>query len=375
MALSRFLLLLTTATGISLLFPDAMSAVDDAAGTHPVEAGSPPGSPPGSLSGVLADLSAPDFVKRQQAVVALQRLTADQLAEVGEVIATSGNSDVVRQLIEVVERHYVRRDREQSVVAVASELLESAAESSRWYVAEAARDVLYRHGQRRVSLAMDELVRMNANLDPSSPESFWAAGSDPDRFGFGGRNITRDDILKIIIDRSWPAGPRSRVLLKRLEPLVGSNFLRNRGRLAIILADGHPLTPEEISQLRGVFGDTQIQERGAVSLGVQQDPLMEGEGVHVGYVQKGSSADNAGIQSGDVITMIDGQSLADFDELVAALRKFKPGDKVTLTVLRGAQGFGHGATEEVAVTLQAWGTRADGTADENPDEAEPVEMP
>ena len=356
-------------TALAVSQPLMRAGADDASPSQPnvaAETITPTSTTPDALELALADLSAPDFARRQQAIDAMRSLSAEQLTAVGSKIESSPNSDVVRQVIEVVARHYTLANRKAKVVGVASELLESAAESPRWFVAESARDTLTRHGQRRVSLAIDELVSMKANLRPRTPERLWAASNEADAFAFRSRNTTRDNILKIFIDRSWPPGPRARALLKRLEPLVGSNFLRSQGSLAIILADGHPLSQEEVAQLRGMFGDTQVQERGKVSLGVQKDPLMDGEGVFVEFVQKGSSADNAGIRPGDVITMIDGKRLPDFDTLVTELRKYEVGDQARLTVRRGLNGIESSEPEEITVTLLAWDAIPDEPAEDTP---------
>ena len=61
-------------------------------------------------------------------------------------------------------------------------------------------------------------------------------------------------------------------------------------------------------------------------------------------VENGPSA-QAGIQQGDVITAADGQALKGESALAYALNKHKPGDKVTLTILRNGQ------KKDVTVTL------------------------
>jgi serine protease Do len=75
-------------------------------------------------------------------------------------------------------------------------------------------------------------------------------------------------------------------------------------------------------------------------------------GALVVNVQSGSPADNAGLKGsdqnvtiggqsvpvgGDVIIAIDGQQIASMDDLGAALQNYKPGDQITMTVLRGSQ--------------------------------------
>ena len=50
-----------------------------------------------------------------------------------------------------------------------------------------------------------------------------------------------------------------------------------------------------------------------------------------------SPAAEAGVQPGDIITAFNGQQTATAEELIAALRNTKPGDRAQLTVLRGAE--------------------------------------
>jgi S1-C subfamily serine protease len=59
-------------------------------------------------------------------------------------------------------------------------------------------------------------------------------------------------------------------------------------------------------------------------------------GVVVMQVATPSPAAEAGIQPGDIITSLSGRETAPAEDLIAALRGTKPGDRVQLTVLRGA---------------------------------------
>ena len=58
-----------------------------------------------------------------------------------------------------------------------------------------------------------------------------------------------------------------------------------------------------------------------------------------------SPAAEAGIQPGDIVIAFNGQETATAEELVAALRSAKSGDRVQLTVLRGAK------TQEITVMV------------------------
>jgi S1-C subfamily serine protease len=62
-------------------------------------------------------------------------------------------------------------------------------------------------------------------------------------------------------------------------------------------------------------------------------------------VVPGSPADKAGLREGDTITEIAGNKVTQDAHVEQYLEKFKPGDSVQLTVIRG--------TETVAITLQA----------------------
>lgn len=57
-------------------------------------------------------------------------------------------------------------------------------------------------------------------------------------------------------------------------------------------------------------------------------------GATVEMVSKGSPAEKAGLQKGDVITKVGTTEIDDADDLVEAIGKYKPADKVTLTYKR-----------------------------------------
>jgi S1-C subfamily serine protease len=90
--------------------------------------------------------------------------------------------------------------------------------------------------------------------------------------------------------------------------------------------------------------------------------LPVSQGVLIASVQKGSAADKAGLHGGsrtmtlqgvpfraggDIVTGLDGQPITSMDQLAGDIAQKSPGDKVTLTVVRGTQ------TLHVTVTLGA----------------------
>jgi S1-C subfamily serine protease len=64
--------------------------------------------------------------------------------------------------------------------------------------------------------------------------------------------------------------------------------------------------------------------------------LSDADGLLVRGVDEDGPAAKAGVREGDLITAAAGKALADPDELHAVLDKLKPGAKLTLTVVRGA---------------------------------------
>ena len=68
-------------------------------------------------------------------------------------------------------------------------------------------------------------------------------------------------------------------------------------------------------------------------------------GAYVAAVSQGSGAEAAGLQEGDIITALDGESVEGASDLMLAVRGKNPGDTVTLTVNTGGQ------EKEVQVTL------------------------
>ncbi|MEO8961468.1 MAG: trypsin-like peptidase domain-containing protein, partial [Ginsengibacter sp.] len=66
----------------------------------------------------------------------------------------------------------------------------------------------------------------------------------------------------------------------------------------------------------------------------RKNNIPDGNGVYVMDVAKGSAADEAGIQKGDFITKLNGNTINTGTELVGKISAFRPGDKVNITYVR-----------------------------------------
>ncbi len=71
-----------------------------------------------------------------------------------------------------------------------------------------------------------------------------------------------------------------------------------------------------------------------VSTGSVPDFTYTGKGVMIGSVIEGSAGEKAGLKKGDVITALNSDKVENLKEYSEALKKYKPGDVVKLTVLR-----------------------------------------
>ncbi|MBV9197937.1 MAG: trypsin-like peptidase domain-containing protein [Solirubrobacterales bacterium] len=83
-------------------------------------------------------------------------------------------------------------------------------------------------------------------------------------------------------------------------------------------------------------------------VGVELNPSSTSGGAQITTVQPSSPAENAGLQSGDVVTAINGKAVASTEQFIETVDNYPPGQTITLQVKRG------GATKSVQVQL---GTR------------------
>jgi putative serine protease PepD len=115
---------------------------------------------------------------------------------------------------------------------------------------------------------------------------------------------------------------------------------------AIPIDDAIPI----VQQLRA--GDTPTHARIGITVGDATDSVGLPDGALVESVDSGAAGSEAGLSKGDVITKLDDHVVTDSDSLVATVRSYRPGDKVTLTVSSSNKdGSITGGTSTVDVTL------------------------
>jgi membrane-associated protease RseP (regulator of RpoE activity) len=85
--------------------------------------------------------------------------------------------------------------------------------------------------------------------------------------------------------------------------------------------------------------------RDTAFLGVATRPADGAQGVEITQVTDGSAADDAGLQTGDVITEVDGEVIEDSASLREAIASHEPGDEVSITYTRD------GSSNEITAEL------------------------
>ncbi len=126
----------------------------------------------------------------------------------------------------------------------------------------------------------------------------------------------------------------------------GSGGIGGSSQNAQVQSIGFALSINQVRPLVGQLAKGGTVQQSLAFLGVeavtvtpslrQTYHLTPTQGAVVGSVT-GNPAKQAGLQVGDVITAVDGTQVNSADDLVNAVGAHKPGDKVTLTVVRGSR--------------------------------------
>lgn len=72
-------------------------------------------------------------------------------------------------------------------------------------------------------------------------------------------------------------------------------------------------------------------------MGILLDMTYRGDGARIESVQAGTGADEAGLQSGDVITAVEGRNVSNATELIVAIRSQEPGERLRVQLSNGHQ--------------------------------------
>ena len=104
---------------------------------------------------------------------------------------------------------------------------------------------------------------------------------------------------------------------------------------------------------RGFIGISYNSKNSDNEIMVKRSGLLDGIGVYILAVPSDGGAFQSGLRKGDVITKINGNSVASGSEMSGQIASFKPGDKVPVTYFRNGKEY------TVSITLKETAGKAD----------------
>lgn len=134
-----------------------------------------------------------------------------------------------------------------------------------------------------------------------------------------------------MISRKWSGADEGLKYLRRIEDFRAPAGFQRTPPLYVI--EGAKVTEAGLAALQLTLPNLQVTTRGPACFGVQASP---GEnGCRISGVERGSAADRAGLQEGDLILKFNDVPINDFDGLIAQIKQKEPGNKVPVAYLRG----------------------------------------
>lgn len=152
-------------------------------------------------------------------------------------------------------------------------------------------------------------------------------------------------INQLKLGEDWKGGDEGMKLVSELKSLQvlqiysapvsdkGIAHLKGLENLVQVQLYGTDATAEGVAALRKALPNAEVDYREGALLGVAG--IDHPQGARITQVQDGSAAGDAGIRPGDIISKYDGKAVQGFKSLREMIGKRKPGDRVTLEIIRG----------------------------------------
>jgi len=126
-----------------------------------------------------------------------------------------------------------------------------------------------------------------------------------------------------------------------VDQAAAQELVEKTGRTAVpvTVIDDQVVVGFDRTQLEQIISLAQMQENKRPPFGVSVADAGKDRGTvpgaYVGKVSPGLAAERLGLEPGDVITELNGQGIANADDLEAALSKLDRGSSITVTFVRG----------------------------------------
>ena len=194
------------------------------------------------------------------------------------------------------------------------------------------------------------------------------------------REVVVDNVRHTLIqtDAAINPGNSGGALLNMRGQLIGINEVKYAETTvegmgyAIPIAKARPIIDHLMNrEVRDKVPEDQRSYLGVTCVTIPESYVSQGypSGVYISEVIDGQAASAAGIQTGDIISAIDGYSVTTAEELVNELEYYSEGTTVTLTVLRLEEDNQEGGFKSTSVDVTL-GSRKDAPVETEPEESE-----
>ena len=169
----------------------------------------------------------------------------------------------------------------------------------------------------------------------------------------------KEDVEQIIITRKGAANGKTVIELSGDKVVVNGKEVDNKGDVTVQrhkLRDLRALTRARVMApgFEFDFDDdhlslfTEDANRAMMGVSTKNNEDSKVEGAEITSVSKGSAADKAGLQAGDVITKIGSKKIEKAEDVSKAVREHKPGERVDVAIMR------KGKEQKHSVELDKW---------------------
>lgn len=262
----------------------------------------------------VADLNSDNFAAREAATRKLIRAGKAAVEPLAEV-ARGSDLEVTTRAIHILQELYKSQDDEAIDAAELgfSRLLESEHPS----VLARVEQVLIANSGIRQRRALAHIERLGGTI--RYVEGIGISGEEDGTFDRSDRLISY-----ILLGKNWKGGDAGLDHIRRLPSLT-----------TLYVTRGTEVTEEALAKLVEDLPRLEIQRRGRACLGVAG--ANDRQGCHVISITENSAAEEAGLQSGDIIVEFDGREVADFQQLVQVLGEKEVEDEVMVKLVRNGQ--------------------------------------
>jgi hypothetical protein len=272
----------------------------------------------------IADLNSDLFSVRQAASRSLREAGVGAVQPLAAA-ADGRRSEVTRRAIDVLEAFCESDDAELGQAA--RESLEKLTHSVNRLPAHRASQVLKRERLREQRSALAQIQRLGGMVSYAM--------------------IEEGELLvgSLVLGRRWEAGDDGLKYLTRLGRIeqlklwgqqfsdAGLEHLSQLTGVQTLMLYTTQISDDGLGRLQAALPGTRIDLRHGALLGVSGS--SDAKGCLISQVRPGTAAARAGLLLHDVITHVNGEAIPTMEALVATIARQKPGDRITVTLLRG----------------------------------------